>query len=436
MALSVVSIWMRNQIEDTDRYMRTVGPLADDPAIQEAIVVRVTDRFSAFLDDATTRDTLVDRQRYLAGPLTSLLENFVEDTVRSFVTSDQFPQYWIQANEIVHPRVSAILTGSSTEHLTTADGKVTLDLTPLVEAIKGRLSDRGVDIFDKVPGDRLDPQVVIVDSPELAKVQDLVNLLDSLALVLPILSLLAVGGYIWFSPNHRRAVIWSGLGLAIAMGALLMLLGLARSLYLDGLDSDVSRNATTAFFDTIGRYFRYAARALAVLGLLVAAIAIATRPGSWLRQERSAITTQISDIWGKVKSKFLRPAVESGWTGRHRAALLTALIAVCILAIVLWDRTALGWAATLALITAIGITANRLLQGPATTLQASPADVGLGLVTPATVAKGATLRPDVQTADAGEAADNALLAITRDLSPEDLQVLQRLAVGLRQTSQS
>jgi hypothetical protein len=166
------------------------------------------------------------------------------------------------------------------------------------------------------------------------------------------------------------------------------------------------------------------------------AIAIATHPGIWLRQERAVIKQQISEAWHWATLKFRRPPVEPGWTGRHRAALLAALIAVCILAIVLWDRTALGWAATLALITAIGITANRLLQGPATTLQASPADIGLDPTTPVTVARGATLRPGVPTTDAGEDADTALLAVTRDLSPDDLQVLLRLAVGLHQTSQT
>jgi len=195
-ALSVVSIWMRNQINDTDRYMRTVGPLASDPAIQEAVVTGVTTRFSSFLDEAATRDTLTDRQRYLAAPLTLLLTNFVEDTVRSIVTSDEFPQYWTRANELAHPMVSAVLTGEGSENVSTAGGRITLDLTPLVEAVKTRLRDRGVDFFDRIPGDQLDPQITIVDSPELANAQDWVDVLDALAYVLPILSLVAVAGYI------------------------------------------------------------------------------------------------------------------------------------------------------------------------------------------------------------------------------------------------
>jgi hypothetical protein len=61
--LSVIAIWTRNQIEDTDRYVRTVAPLADDPAIQAALVNRVTTQFAAVLDEVATRDLLSDRDR-------------------------------------------------------------------------------------------------------------------------------------------------------------------------------------------------------------------------------------------------------------------------------------------------------------------------------------------------------------------------------------
>ena len=39
--LSVLSTWASGQIQDTDRYLATVGPLASDPDVQAAVVVRV-----------------------------------------------------------------------------------------------------------------------------------------------------------------------------------------------------------------------------------------------------------------------------------------------------------------------------------------------------------------------------------------------------------
>ena len=40
--LSVVAIWSSNQVTDTDRYIATVSPLADEPAIQDAIADKIT----------------------------------------------------------------------------------------------------------------------------------------------------------------------------------------------------------------------------------------------------------------------------------------------------------------------------------------------------------------------------------------------------------
>jgi len=40
--LAGVAVWARNQVTNTDRYVRTVAPLAVDPAIQAAIAEQIT----------------------------------------------------------------------------------------------------------------------------------------------------------------------------------------------------------------------------------------------------------------------------------------------------------------------------------------------------------------------------------------------------------
>jgi hypothetical protein len=48
--LSVVAVWTRNQVTNTDRYVATVAPLASDPAIQKAIADQVTAQVLTYLD--------------------------------------------------------------------------------------------------------------------------------------------------------------------------------------------------------------------------------------------------------------------------------------------------------------------------------------------------------------------------------------------------
>ena len=40
--ISVVGVWVRNTILHTDQFVDTLAPLADDPAVEEAIANRVT----------------------------------------------------------------------------------------------------------------------------------------------------------------------------------------------------------------------------------------------------------------------------------------------------------------------------------------------------------------------------------------------------------
>jgi hypothetical protein len=48
--LSVVAVWTRNQVSDTDRDVATVTPLARDPAIQAAITDQITAQVVTSLD--------------------------------------------------------------------------------------------------------------------------------------------------------------------------------------------------------------------------------------------------------------------------------------------------------------------------------------------------------------------------------------------------
>src|SRR3954453_7003329 len=57
--LSVVSVWARSEVTDTDRYVDTVAPLAKDPAIQQAITTNLTNVVFQYIDiDGITTQTM------------------------------------------------------------------------------------------------------------------------------------------------------------------------------------------------------------------------------------------------------------------------------------------------------------------------------------------------------------------------------------------
>ena len=57
--LSVLSTWASGQIQDTDRYLATVAPLASDPDVQAAIADAMEQVIFSYLDLDTALDEVV-----------------------------------------------------------------------------------------------------------------------------------------------------------------------------------------------------------------------------------------------------------------------------------------------------------------------------------------------------------------------------------------
>src|SRR5207344_591493 len=83
--VTVPAAWGARTVLNTDRYVATVAPLADDPAVQASIATKLTDQvFSALDVQGTISDALAalgERATVLAGPLTTAVKGFVQDQV-------------------------------------------------------------------------------------------------------------------------------------------------------------------------------------------------------------------------------------------------------------------------------------------------------------------------------------------------------------------
>ena len=57
--LAVVAQWAHTAVSDTDRYVEMVTPLAPDPAVQTAVIDRITDEITTRLQlEAVTQDAV------------------------------------------------------------------------------------------------------------------------------------------------------------------------------------------------------------------------------------------------------------------------------------------------------------------------------------------------------------------------------------------
>ena len=105
--ISVVAVWTKNLVTDTDQYVATVAPLASDPAIQSAIADKITAEVFTHLDVVGITNQAVDalaerglppliatQLHALSQPLSSGVQSFVRDKVGEVMASDAFVNAW------------------------------------------------------------------------------------------------------------------------------------------------------------------------------------------------------------------------------------------------------------------------------------------------------------------------------------------------------
>jgi hypothetical protein len=271
------AIWINNQVTKTDRYLRTVKPLASNPAIQAAIADNVTKTLFANVDvRARTEQALPPRADFLAPAIVTGLHTFIENTTRSFLASDSFQKLWVELNRRAHTQLVKVLTGKGGKLVETKNGQVVVNLAPALARVKERLRDRGIEIFDKIPPTAIPSSFVILDSKQLENGQRGVRLLKTLAIALPLIVLALIAAAIGLSERRRRTLLQAALGIAASMAVLGALLTIGRSIYLDQIaGSNLSTDAASAFYETLVHYLRLGVRIVAGVALLVAA-------GAWL----------------------------------------------------------------------------------------------------------------------------------------------------------
>lgn len=271
--ISVLGVWTRNTLLNSEQYVATVAPLAKDPAVVERVTFRATEAILASADvEENVKDVLPDRAVVLAAPIAQAVEQLVGQVVERVVDSQRFRKLWRQANERAHEQVVKVLTGEG--KLVGEEGQVVVELGPVVEDALAKLESTGLDIFANV-GDRVEGNtLVLFESEDLAKVQGAVDLLDTLAIVLPILALVLFAAGIAISTNRRLTLLRAALGVALGMALLLTLFNVLRGAYLDAFPAE-GQDAAEAAYDQILSFLITSTRAAFSVAIVIAI-------GAWL----------------------------------------------------------------------------------------------------------------------------------------------------------
>ena len=346
--IAVVASWTASIMGDTDRYVATVAPLVDSPAVRTAIAGRAAQALTKRLDLGTllqqaapaNRPLLARGLGSLGAPIENALGGLIQRQTLTVVSSSWFRTFWTEANRRIHTTMVKALTGQGGGAVQLTDNSVVIDLAPVIDQVKQRLVASGLTIAAKIP--EVHTNFTVVEAEHIGAAKTGFRLLQILGDWLAVLTVVLAAIAVWLARRRRRALVTAAA--LVAAGALLLGLGLviARAIYLDKLPAGVSTDAAAAVFDQLVRFLRTAVRSVAVLGIAVALGAWLCGPGRRAGQIRSFWSAGIVATRRSARSSGMRLGPVGTFVHRWKRWLVGAALAAGGLTLALWSYPT-GW---------------------------------------------------------------------------------------------
>ncbi len=332
-AASVIAIWTRATVLNTNRYVDTMAPIARSSAVQKAVAEKLDAKITGAVDfQALAREIAPKHADVLAPAIQAGADAAIRQGLDRFVASDRFSELWDAANRRAHETVVALLTTGKSNRLTLDGDVVYLDLSQAVDRVKDRLRERGFGtIADAIPAS-VDGRIPLLTSEGFSTARRGINVLKGLSWLLPLLALLCFAGHILLTQPRRRGWLRVALGLAVTALLLLAVVGIGRTFYLDSINREVlPKQAAADIFDALLALLRDSLRVTVIAAVVLALISVlAGKPA------RRAIGAS----GPKVRAAATRVAADprTSWMAEHRAAVQWGLVLLGGLVLVVWSN--------------------------------------------------------------------------------------------------
>ena len=328
---AVVGFWGQRTLIDTERYVATVGPLASEAAVQDAVVASITDAFKKNVDvgdlvTSTFGPLISDKARLqqLVPIVQGAIDSFVTNAAQQLVRSEQFKNLWVQANTVLQQQAVRFIEGDTTT-LKLVGNQVVLDTAPLIALVRERLVSSGLSMVSQIQIPGAERQIVIMTSDELAQARTIYGFAKPIATWLVGLVAVLYLASVLLARRRPRMVLTVGVALMLTSFALGVGLAYGKVTVTDTLKDTVFGQASTVFYATIAAYLDDAWRALFVLGLVLALgglLAGSNRAGTaartYLREGLEGAGAQLAGPLGGV----------GAWVERRQTALRWAAVAL------------------------------------------------------------------------------------------------------------
>lgn len=353
--VAVIGHWGHQTIANPQRYIETVGPLAENPEIQQAVSDTVS---NAIIEQIDTSDlasglvgALIPNERLsdlLSGPIKAGIDGLIRTGVDKFVSSNAFQEAWVKINEAAQKGFIAALTGDPTGPVQLVGDELVLNISSLLQEVQQNLVDDGIDVAGLVTIPDSDAQVVLLNSPELAQARAIYGLASPFLSVILLLTAALFTLSVLLATRRARTTVAVGITVVAWSLALNYLLGRAEDSFVNAFKGSLFEAAATAFYQQLLTYLLLAVQGLLLLGAVVIVLGWFCGSTKFALTIRGSIDKGLAEIGQRLPEGFSvlgRPMREYAPFVRW-GLLVLWLVAVFAIGTVTLERT-LGWTALL-----------------------------------------------------------------------------------------
>lgn len=318
LAVVVPVSWAKTTVLDTDRWVATIAPLADSPAIQRVVSENVSARIIGALDiQGIAEEHLPDEAVFLASPMANSIESMIKGAADSVVASEAFSNLWSSLSRSSHQAIVAAFTTVETNGaLSHEDGTIALDVGIVAETVREGLVERGFGFVENIPTSFLSGEIVLFSSPYLAQVQMTFSFLNSFVDIGIAVMLVLLIGALLLTKDRRKVILWLGMGVFLVMLVLALTLEFAKMPLIDSLGFPASEKAAISdVYDIVLASLIVELKVIAFAGIVVGAFAMVAG-NKKLQIKTNNLLSHASEAKGV--GLFFR------WVGDHRKGVLVS----------------------------------------------------------------------------------------------------------------
>jgi hypothetical protein len=216
-SLTVATAWLRAEVLDPDAWTGTTATVIQDPVVRADVAALLAERVVDAVDIEGRLGALLPFPLGgLAGPLDDGATDLVARGTEALVGTDAFAGVWEDASRAAWTEVVRSLRGEG-RATAVVGGALVLDLEASLGLLRDQLVASGVPLVDDVDLSVVDAQFVLVEAPELERLERLVLAFDVAVVAFPAVAVLA--GLAGVVLVRRVGIVLVAVGAGVVVGA-------------------------------------------------------------------------------------------------------------------------------------------------------------------------------------------------------------------------